>query len=196
MFTGIIKEVGQISHVHPFSGGRELAISCDLVQRLQPDQSICINGVCHTVIAVQDSTFRVQTVQETLRKTNMKSLEAGDRVNLEPSLRADQPMDGHIVQGHVDATGRIESIKQEESDHIFRVSYPDKFNDLVVPRGSITLNGISLTIAEIENNCLSIAIIPYTYHHTTMKEQSSGDQVNLEFDILGKYVSRYMKQRQ
>jgi riboflavin synthase len=196
MFTGIIKETGQIAHIQPIGGGQEMAISCDIAQKLQIDQSICINGVCHTVIAVQNSMFKVQTVQETLRKTNIGGLEKGDRVNLEPSLLADQPMDGHIVQGHVDATGRIESIKQEESDRIFRVSYPDKFNDLVVPRGSITLNGISLTIAEIENNCLSIAIIPYTYHHTTMKEQSSGDQVNLEFDILGKYVSRYMKQRQ
>jgi riboflavin synthase len=193
MFTGIIKEVGEIADVQPFNGGQEMAVTCDLAQKLHVDQSICINGVCHTVINVQNSTFKVQTVKETLLKTTIGELNTGDRVNLEPSLRADQPMDGHIVQGHVDTTEQIKSIKEDKKDRIFRVNYPDKFKDLVVPRGSITLNGISLTIAKIDDDCFSVAIIPYTYHHTTMYEQKTGSRINIEFDILGKYVNRYLK---
>jgi riboflavin synthase len=195
MFTGIIKEVGQISCIHPFTGGREITIRCNLAQKLQVDQSICINGVCLTVVESNSSSCKVQSIKETLRKTNIDQLKEDDRVNLEPSLRADQPMDGHIVQGHVDTTGRIESISRDEDDRIFSIRFPKEFSGLIVPRGSITLNGISLTVAEVENDCFSVAIIPYTFHHTTMQYCEASGHVNLEFDILGKYVARYMKKR-
>lgn len=170
-----------------------MEITCDLASELQVDQSISIDGVCHTVIE-SDSSFKVQSIKETLKKTTIGQLEEGDPVNLEPSLRANQPIDGHIVQGHVDTTGLIESISQDEDDRIFSIRFPQEFSDLIVPRGSITLNGISLTAAEASGGAFSVAVIPYTFHHTTMQYCEAGEQVNLEFDVLGKYVTRYMKQ--
>src|SRR5699024_1062076 len=121
-------------------------------------------------------------------------LQKGALVNLEPSLRANQPMDGHVVQGHVDCTGKIESIIEEGNDRIFKVSFPDYYKDLIVPRGSIAVNGISLTASDVGNSYFRIAIIPYTYHHTTMKTLKAGGRINLEFDILGKYVVNWMRQ--
>lgn len=194
MFTGIIKEIGKVAGIKQLDNGREMAISCDIAQHVQVDQSISIDGVCHTVTEAQNSSFRVQTVKETLRKTTIGDLEKDNSVNLEPSLRADQPMDGHVVQGHVDSTGTIESIKEDGSDRVFSVSFPDRFKDQIVPRGSITLNGISLTVANVEDTCFKAAIIPYTFHHTTMKNLNTGARVNLEFDILGKYVVNWMNQ--
>lgn len=194
MFTGIIKEVGKVTSIQSLKSGRKMAITCELAQNLQVDQSICINGVCHTVIDIQNSSFDVQSVKETLKKTNIGHLKNGDRVNLEPSLRADQPIDGHLVQGHTDTTGKIESIQRNGDDRIFRVSYSDEFKELVVPRGSIALNGISLTVAAVQPSSFKVAIIPYTFDHTTMKDINEGDYLNLEFDILGKYVTRWMEQ--
>lgn len=194
MFTGIIKEIGKVKDINPLDKGREITVTCDLAQKLQIDQSICIEGVCHTVVDVSSSSFKVQSVRETLLKTNIGDLEKGHPVNLEPSLRADQPMDGHVVQGHVDTTGTVESIKEEGNDRIFRVKFPDDSKDLIVPRGSITLNGISLTVANIEASCFSVAVIPYTFQHTTMRALKAGNRVNLEFDIIGKYVTNWMQQ--
>jgi len=193
MFTGIIKEVGTVKSIQPLDGGREISITCDLASQLEVDQSISINGACHTVTAVNHSSFTVQSVAETLGKTNIGELDVGDNVNLERSLRADQLLDGHLVQGHVDGTGEISAIKKESEDRLFSVKYPAEFKDLIVPRGSITIDGISLTVASQENTTFTVAIIPYTFNHTTMKDREVGDRVNLEFDVLGKYVVRYLQ---
>lgn len=195
MFTGIIKELGHIESVQPLAGGRELTIACELAGRVEIDQSISINGVCHTVTAVDARTFTVQTVEETLRKTAIGELVAGDRVNLEPSLRPEQLLDGHMVQGHVDGTGTITRMEQEGTDWLVSIRYDDQFRDLVVGRGSIAVDGISLTVADEENDTFTVAIIPYTYEHTNLHTRSAGDRVNLEFDILGKYVVRYLQNR-
>lgn len=195
MFTGIIKEVGRIDTIKQLDGGKELSIACELAKNVDVDQSICINGVCHTVTRVDVSSFTVQSVEETLRKTNIGALQTDDLVNLESSLRPDQLLDGHMVQGHVDTTGTITSIEQEGTDWLFSIEYGAEFKDLIVGRGSIAIDGISLTVAEEQDDTFKVAIIPYTFEHTNLKDRSEGDPVNLEFDILGKYVVRYLKNR-
>lgn len=196
MFTGIIKEVGIIDKISPLAGGKELTIRCSLAAEVQIDQSISINGVCHTVTGCNTDTFRVQSVEETLRKTNIGSLEEGNAVNLERSLRPDQLLDGHLVQGHVDVAGTIEKIQREGTDYLFTISYPEEKTALVVGRGSITVDGISLTIAREEGNCFTVAIIPYTFNHTNLSTKLEGDTVNIEFDVLGKYVVKYLESRE
>lgn len=196
MFTGIIKEVGTIRNINSLEGGKEFIIKCDLAEEVSVDQSISINGVCHTATAVSGDAFTVQSVEETLRKTNMDLLGLGDLVNLEPSLHPGQLLDGHLVQGHVDATGEITAIEQEDTGWLLTVTYDDIFKDLIVGRGSIAMDGISLTVANNPEHRFTVAIIPYTYEHTNLKNRQIGDKVNLEFDILGKYVIRYMKNRE
>lgn len=195
MFTGIIKSVGTVRSIKPLDGGREITIGSNFSEEMSIDQSISINGVCHTVTACDDESFTVQSVEETLRKTNIGELTESDLVNLERSLRADQLMDGHIVQGHVDTTGEIVNIEQEGTDYLFTIEYPETYSRLVVGRGSIAIDGISLTVANEEKNMFSTAIIPYTYKHTNLKSKEIGDTVNLEFDVLGKYVMKYMESR-
>lgn len=196
MFTGIIKSIGKVQQIKQLDGGREITIASDFANEVSVDQSISINGVCHTVTAGNSDAFSVQSVEETLRKTNIGELTKGELVNLERSLRADQLMDGHIVQGHVDTTGTIINIEKEGSDRLFTIEYPEKFTNLIVGRGSVTIDGISLTIANEENNRFSIAIIPYTYEHTNLKTKEVGDTINLEFDVLGKYVVKYLENRE
>lgn len=196
MFTGIIKEVGTIKSVKNLDGGKELTIACELAAEVAVDQSISINGVCHTVTAHDSATFTVQSVEETLRKTNMGNLVEGDTVNLERSLQPSQLLDGHLVQGHVDATGMVNSIEKEGTDWLFTIEYPDEYKDLIVGRGSIAIDGISLTVASESDNQFTVAIIPYTYEHTNLQDKEQGDTVNLEFDILGKYVVRYLENRE
>ena len=196
MFTGIIQEIGTITKVKSLQGGKELTISCGFAQEVQVDQSISINGVCHTVTSFNDDSFTVQSVEETLRKTTIGDLEKDDPVNLERSLRPDQLLDGHLVQGHVDATATIEDIRKEGTDYLFTISYPEEKSGLIVGRGSIAIDGISLTVARESANKFTVAIIPYTFEHTNLKDKNIGDSVNLEFDVLGKYVIKYMEQRE
>lgn len=196
MFTGIIKSVGTVKRINSLNGGKELTIVCDFADEVTVDQSISINGVCHTATACSNTSFTVQSVEETLRKTNIGELAEGDLVNLERSLTADQLMDGHIVQGHVDTTGTVTNIEKEGTDYIFTIEYPEKHSNLIVGRGSIAVDGISLTVANEESNTFSVAIIPYTYEHTNLKSKEIGDTVNLEFDVLGKYVVKYLENRE
>lgn len=195
MFTGIIEETGTITSIQELDGGKKLGIQCSFGSELNIDQSISINGVCHTVIDRNDSGFKVQSVEETLRKSTMNKLKEGDIVNLERSMTPDKLMDGHIVQGHVDAVGTITSIQEEGTDHLCTIEYPEEYRDLIVGRGSIAIEGISLTVAREEGTRFTVAIIPYTYEHTNLKYKKEGDLVNLEFDILGKYVVRYLGNR-
>jgi len=195
MFTGIIQEVGNISQIKELNGGLELGISCSFAGDTHVDESIAVNGVCLTVTGKNDEYFTVQSVDETLRKTTLGSLKKDDPVNLERSLTLQKGIEGHLVQGHVDTTGTIEKIQKEGTDWLFGVRFPKEYRDLIVGRGSITIEGISLTVAREAEDSFTIAIIPYTYEHTNLKQKKQGDAVNLEFDILGKYVIRYLENR-
>lgn len=196
MFTGIIKSIGKIQHIQSLDGGKQLTIASDFAKNVSIDQSISINGVCHTITAHDDQTFTVQSVEETLRKTNIGNLRERDLVNLERSLHPEQLLDGHLVQGHVDATGTIKAKEQEGTDWLITIEYPPKHTDLIVGRGSIAVDGISLTVAKEHRDTFTVAIIPYTYEHTNLHEKEVGDTVNLEFDVLGKYVVKYLKNRE
>jgi riboflavin synthase len=193
MFTGIIEENGRISKVKMLDGGREFTITSDFTDELGIDDSVSINGACHTVVRKGGGEFVVQSVEETLRKTAMGSLKEGDPVNLERSMTIEKRLDGHIVQGHVDTVGTIASIRQEGTDWLFEIEYPAEFEQYIVGRGSIALDGISLTVAREEGNRFTVAIIPFTYDHTNLSSKKEGDPVNLEFDILGKYVLKYLQ---
>jgi len=196
MFTGIIEEKGTIRSLKQLEGGKELSVDCSFADELKVDQSISINGVCHTVTGLTPDGFTVQSVEETLRKTNIGALEIEDPVNLERSMTAEKLLDGHMVQGHVDTVGTITQIEKEGTDWLFTVEYPAEFRDLVVGRGSISMDGISLTVAREQGNRFTVAIIPYTLDHTNLKQKQEGDEVNLEFDIIGKYVVRYLDNRE
>lgn len=187
--------MGSVKTVTDLEGGKEITVTCDMASELDIDQSISINGVCHTVTAHDSKSFTVQSVEETLRKTNIGNLSEGHPVNLERSLRPDQLLDGHLVQGHVDATGTISKIEQEGTDWLFTIEYPKTYRDLIVGRGSVAIDGISLTVASEKDNEFTVAIIPYTYEHTNLRAHEEGDTVNLEFDVLGKYVVRYLENR-
>lgn len=193
MFTGIIQEVGTIRSSESLNGGgMEFTIECSFSETCHEDESISINGACHTVTAFDDKTFTVQSVEETLRKTSMGDLKEGSQVNLERSLTLQKGIEGHLVQGHVDTVGIIKNIEKEETGWLITVEYPEENQNMIVGRGSITMEGISLTIAREQANEFTVAIIPYTWEHTNLKNKKSGDKLNLEFDIIGKYVVKYL----
>lgn len=193
MFTGIVQEIGNVAEVKSLNeGGKELKIACSFAGTCHEDESIAVNGVCLTVTAFDDETFTVQAVEETLRKTSTGELKKGSPVNLERSLTLQKGIEGHLVQGHVDTTGTIKNIEKEETGWLLTIEYPVEFTDMIVGRGSITMEGISLTVARESKNNFTVAIIPYTWNHTNLKEKSVGDSVNLEFDVIGKYVIKYL----
>ncbi len=193
MFTGIVQEIGIVEEAKSLNGGgMEFRISCSFADTCHVDESIAVNGACHTVTAFGPNTFTVQSVEETLRKTSMGDLQKGTEVNLERSLTLQKGIEGHLVQGHVDITGTISSMEKEETGWLIGVEYPDEFSNMIVGRGSITMEGISLTIAREEGNEFVVAIIPYTWEHTNLHTKKIGDKVNLEFDVIGKYVVKYL----
>lgn len=193
MFTGIVEEVGTIKKVASMDGGKELTIGATFADEVHVDESIAVNGVCLTVVSFDDDTFCVQCVEETLRKTNLGDLNEGDPVNLERSLTLDKAVEGHMVQGHVDTTGTITKIQKEDADLLITVQFPDEFSDYIVGRGSISIDGISLTVARENKDECTVAIIPYTWDHTNLHSKKEGDAVNLEFDIFGKYIVKYLR---
>lgn len=193
MFTGIIEQTGTVSKLEPLKGGLEIIIESKLASSLDVDDSVSINGVCHTVVKKAEGSFTVQSVEETLRKTSIGDLKEGSVVNLEDSLTMEKKLDGHIVQGHVDTTGVITEIEDEGANWLIHVKYSPEFAHLIVPRGSIAVDGISLTVARLEMDNFTLAIIPFTWDHTNMHQLKAGDRVNLEFDVLGKYVLRALE---
>lgn len=193
MFTGIIEEVGEVAAVEELDGGRRLTLDASFAPELRVDQSVAINGACQTVIATTEKTFSVIAVEETLAKTNFGTLREGDRVNLERAMRPDGRLDGHFVQGHVDATGEVASVQSLADSWLVRVRYPSRFGSYLIPVGSITLDGISLTVARLEDEALTVAIIPHTWTHTTISDWEVGRAINLEFDLIGKYVVRALQ---
>jgi riboflavin synthase len=193
MFTGLIEETGTIKSIRPEGGGFRISVSAaKITDNMKTDDSVAINGVCQTVVKCDNNGFEVVAVEETLRKTAFKQLRAGDRVNLERALKLSDRLGGHIVQGHVDCTGRINSIEKERTAINLWISYPPEFEKYLVNTGSICINGISLTSARIERNRFMVAVIPHTWDNTTLNEAKTGDLVNLEFDILGKYIKNLM----
>jgi len=192
MFTGIIIETGKIAAISHLDGGLEFQIECSFAADTHIDESISVNGVCQTVTENSPSTFTVQAVEETLRKTNFNALQVGAPVNLERSLTLNDRIEGHLVQGHVDTTGKIIEFVKESTNWLLEVELPSEYSNYVVGRGSIALDGISLTVARETSNAFTVAIIPYTYEHTNLKNRTPGDMLNLEFDIFGKYVMKYL----
>ncbi|WP_037318360.1 riboflavin synthase [Salegentibacter sp. Hel_I_6] len=190
MFTGIIEEVGEVSRIEPEGGNIHFSIKAAITPELKIDQSVAHNGVCLTVVAINDTQYNVTAVAETLEKTNLKNLAEGAPVNLERGMKLGDRLDGHIVQGHVDQTAICKKVKEKDGSWEFTFEYDPTLQNITIEKGSITVNGVSLTVVNSKKNEFSVAIIPYTYEHTSFKSLKEGDNVNLEFDVIGKYVKR------
>jgi riboflavin synthase len=193
MFTGIIETLGTVIGMAKEGTNVRFEISSPITSELKVDQSISHNGVCLTVVSVEGNTYSVTAIDETLKKTNLKSWAIGKKVNLERCMPANGRFDGHIVQGHVDQVGRIEKISEQDGSWIFDFSFDPNTGNVTVEKGSITVNGTSLTCFNSKNGKFSVAIIPYTYENTNFHELQVGDEVNLEFDIIGKYIQRIIR---
>lgn len=190
MFTGIIESLGKVTDLYEGGTNKTFWIESPLSHLFTVDQSIAHDGVCLTVEEIQDNRHRVTAVLETLEKTALRQWAPGRVVNLEQSLLPSKRLDGHFVQGHVDATGTCEKIEDKNGSYELTFRYPEQFAPLVIEKGSISLNGISLTVFNVTNSSFSIAVIPYTYEHTNLQFSKEGDSINLEFDMLGKYILR------
>ncbi|MFT3701013.1 MAG: riboflavin synthase [Agriterribacter sp.] len=193
MFTGIIEALGKVVSIETSGTNKTFWIQSGISHELKPDQSVSHNGVCLTVEEIQNGSHRVTAILETLQKTNLGEWHTGDTINLERCLQPSGRLDGHFVQGHVDTTAICTQKRELQGSWQFTFDFPEKFAPLVIEKGSISLNGISLTIFDITNNSFSVAIIPYTFEHTNMKNINTNDTVNLEFDMVGKYVVRGME---
>ncbi|RJP65095.1 MAG: riboflavin synthase [Ignavibacteriales bacterium] len=193
MFTGLIEEVGSVKSVNTFGGGIKLTIEAkNILNDIKTGDSININGACQTVVSFDEKSFTVETVEETLKKTNLGFLISGSKVNLESSLTLNKKLGGHFVLGHVDSTGKITSVEKLSSSILVSISYPVKFSNYIINVGAITVNGVSLTIARFNKNAFTVSIIPHTWQETNLQFLKVGDEVNLEFDILGKYVAKIL----
>jgi riboflavin synthase len=191
MFTGIIEATGVIKNIISENTNLSFTIESEISHELKVDQSIAHNGVCLTVEKVKSNQHTVTAITETINKTNVQFWQVGAKINLERCLPFHGRIDGHIVQGHVDATGICIEKKEMDGSWLFSFSFDQKFAALVIEKGSICINGISLTCFNVDRNRLSVAIIPYTYNHTNIQFVDEGDIVNLEFDIIGKYLNRF-----
>jgi riboflavin synthase len=193
MFTGIIEALGIVRNIQKENNNLHLQIESPFTSELKIDQSVAHNGVCLTVVEIKGSVYTVTAINETLEKTNLNSLAIGDHINLERGMKLGDRLDGHIVQGHVDQTAICQSITNESGSWIFTFGYDPKEHNITIEKGSITVNGTSLTVVNSEKNSFSVAIIPYTYDHTVFHTFEKGTIVNLEFDVIGKYVTRLMQ---
>lgn len=192
MFTGIIEELGVLKRLNKRLDNLEITIEADFTPELKIDQSIAHNGVCLTVVDINKNDYTVTAIKETLNKTNLKTISIGDKVNLERAMKLGERLDGHIVQGHVDQTAVCTQIENTSGSWIFTFEYSAKENNITIEKGSITINGVSLTVVNSRRNVFSVAIIPYTYENTNFKNLKIGSVVNLEFDVVGKYVKRLL----
>lgn len=192
MFTGIVEEMGEVVELRDSGTNRDLVIRAGMAGELRIDQSVAHNGVCLTVVELMNDRYRVTAVEETLQRSNLGALKPGDRVNLERSLRIGDRLDGHMVQGHVDTTVTCTGVEERDGSWWFTFELPEQ-RHLLVQKGSICLNGVSLTIAALTDRSFGVTIIPYTFAHTTFSALKMGDRVNVEFDVLGKYVERMIR---
>lgn len=193
MFTGIIEEIGTIKSLVMKGGNLHLQIEASFAGELKRNESVSHNGACLSVIPKSKTRYEVMAVKETLDRTNLKYLNISDTINLERSLLVNGRMDGHFVQGHVDATVKCKAVKKLKGSHVFTFIGEEKDSKFIVEKGSIALNGVSLTVADISKNIFSVAIIPYTFEHTNFNNIKAGDEVNVEYDIFGKYVLKYLE---
>ena len=190
MFTGIIEETGVVEAIETNGTNITFTIRANLAPELKPDQSVSHSGVCLTVESVTDRTYKVTAIEETLKKTNLRFWQAGTVINLERCLRFDGRLDGHIVQGHVDSIAECIEKKPQQGSWEFTFSFDSKFAPLLIEKGSVSVNGISLTVFNVTDSTFTVAIIPYTFEHTNIQYINAGDKVNIEFDMIGKYVNR------
>ena len=190
MFTGIIETLGTVKNIVKEQENVHLTIESSITKELKVDQSVAHNGVCLTVVNINNDEYTVTAIKETLDKTNIGNLKTSAIVNLERAMKLGDRLDGHIVQGHVDETGVCKNIKDENGSTVYTFEYTSDKNNVTIEKGSITINGVSLTVVNSTKSGFSVAIIPYTWENTTFKTLQVGDTVNLEFDVIGKYVAR------
>ena len=191
MFTGIIESLAKVKDIKQDKGNLQITFMSSLAKELKVDQSVCHNGACLTVVQIDGNQYLTDAIAETIARTNFGDLKIGDNVNLERSMPINSRFDGHIVQGHVDEVGICKNINEIEGSWIFEFEHSG--HNITVEKGSITVNGVSLTIVEAKENIVSVAIIPYTFNNTNFRELEVGSKVNLEFDILGKYIAKLIK---
>ena len=190
MFTGIIENIGVVSNLKTELDNLHISIKSTLTSELKIDQSVAHNGVCLTVVAINNDEYTVTAIKETLDKTSIKTLKLNDKVNLERAMKLGDRLDGHLVQGHVDQTAECTQVQEENGSWVFTFKYDSALNNITIEKGSITVNGTSLTVINSKKDSFSVAIIPYTYAHTNFNTFKVGTMVNLEFDVLGKYVAK------
>lgn len=190
MFTGIVEELGEVIETRRENDNLHITVAAQMASELKIDQSVAHNGVCLTVVKADDNSYTVTAIKETLEKTNLGKLETGQVVNLERGMKLGARLDGHIVQGHVDQTAVCKGIKEENGSWVYTFEYDPTLSNITIEKGSITVNGVSLTVVNSKKDQFSVAIIPYTYNNTTFKYLQEGSTVNLEFDVIGKYVKR------
>jgi riboflavin synthase len=192
MFTGIIEDMGVVSNLKKDLNNLHISIKSQLTPDLKIDQSIAHNGVCLTIVAINNDEYTVTAIKETLDKSNLGVLKINDKINLERAMKLGDRLDGHIVQGHVDQTATCTNIEEANGSWVFTFSYDSKLNNITIEKGSVTVNGTSLTVVNSKRDSFSVAIIPYTYDHTNFCDFKEGTVVNLEFDVLGKYVAKLL----
>jgi riboflavin synthase len=190
MFTGIIESLGTIQEIKKDKDNIHLTIASSITNELKIDQSVAHNGICLTVVSISETLYTVTAIGETIKKTNISYWQTGDSINLERAMKLGDRLDGHIVQGHVDQIGSCILAKETNGSWLYTFEYDSTLNNITIEKGSITVNGVSLTVVDSKRNTFSVAIIPYTYEHTNFKNFEVGTKVNLEFDVIGKYVSR------
>ena len=190
MFTGIIESMGEIISLTSEGSNVDIEVKSPITQELKIDQSLAHNGVCLTVVEINNDKYVVTAIKETLDKSNIGDLKVGHLVNLERSMKLQERLDGHIVQGHVDQTAICNNIIKEKGSACYTFKYDDIYGNITIEKGSVTINGVSLTVVNSKENEFSVAIIPYTIEHTNFKEFKKGTKVNLEFDVVGKYIKR------
>ena len=190
MFTGIIESLGEVKEIRKENDNLHLIITTPISNELKIDQSVSHNGICLTVVAIGEDSYTVTAIRETIEKTTIGDWQTGDLVNLERGMKLGDRLDGHIVQGHVDQTGICKSIENANGSWYFTFEYDPAWHNITIEKGSITVNGVSLTVVNSQENEFSVAIIPYTFEHTNFKNFQIGTKINLEFDVIGKYVSR------
>lgn len=195
MFTGIIETLGKVEKLEKEGGNLNLTVSSGITSELKIDQSVSHNGVCLTVVSINGDAYTVTAIEETLNKTNLGNLKVGDTVNLERAMVLGARLDGHIVQGHVDQTAVCQSVAEQDGSWVYTFTYDSKLNNVTIEKGSITVDGVSLTVVDSQKDSFSVAIIPYTYEHTRFHTYNVGTTVNLEFDVIGKYVARLLELR-
>ena len=192
MFSGIVEEAAQVVALQSDKGNLHLTMKCSFVNELKIDQSVAHNGVCLTVVSMTEDTYTVTAIKETLERSNLGNLKVGDKVNLERSMLMNGRLDGHIVQGHVDQTAMCTKVQEEDGSWYFTFEYDDTMGNITVEKGSVAVNGVSLTVVNSRESSFQVAIIPYTYEHTNFHNIEKGSIVNIEFDIIGKYIAKLM----